>query len=363
MNAIQLTCEYAQNPIGLDTPAPRFGWTLDATGRGASQAAYRILVASSAEQLDASTGDKWDSGKVEAGRSVNVAYQGAALASSESCWWKVCVWDAAGAESWSEPATFGMGLLHASDWTGTWIGAARNIPSPWLRKEFEIPEGVVKARLYVSGVGWSESYIDGKKISDRVLDPCASEYGKSVYYVTHDVTESLQAGRHAIGLWMGNGWFSEPDSTGPGPEDYWQFSSRYGDSPRAIVQLHVELENGESMEIVSDDSWKSCSSCITQNNFYYGERYDARLEQPGWCEPNFDDATWSAVTQKDAPGGVLRSQLMPAIRVVQTRKPTQITEPKPGVYVCHNRHKSPSPNRASTSAISTSSLAAGCVFA
>ena len=71
MNATQLTCEYAQNPIGLDTPAPRFGWTLDATGRGASQAAYRVLVASSAEQLDASTGDKWDSGKVEAGRSVN----------------------------------------------------------------------------------------------------------------------------------------------------------------------------------------------------------------------------------------------------------------------------------------------------
>ena len=63
MNATQLTCEYAQNPIGLDTVSPGFSWTLDATGRGASQAAYRILVASSAEQLDASTGDKWDSGK------------------------------------------------------------------------------------------------------------------------------------------------------------------------------------------------------------------------------------------------------------------------------------------------------------
>ena len=63
MNAIQLTCEYAENPIGIDTASPRFSWTLDATARGASQAAYRILVASSAEQLDASAGDKWDSGK------------------------------------------------------------------------------------------------------------------------------------------------------------------------------------------------------------------------------------------------------------------------------------------------------------
>ncbi|MFC1601387.1 family 78 glycoside hydrolase catalytic domain [Candidatus Sumerlaeota bacterium] len=334
MNTSQLTCEYAINPLGLDAKSPRFGWILEAEERGVVQSAYRVLVASSPEKLNADEGDKWDSGKVLSDRSVNIPYEGAALASAEKCWWKVCVWDQSGKESSSQEATFEMGLLSQSDWKGDWIGADKSVPAPLVRKEFEIPQGVTKARLYVSGIGWSECYINGMKISDRVLDPCASEYGKSVYYVTHDVTQDLKTGANAIGVWLGNGWFSEPDSAGPGSDEIWRFSSRYGDSPRVMVQLDIEFADGEKLEISSDEEWRTTGSCITQNDFYFGERYDARLELPGWSEPHFDDAGWSPARLKEAPGGVLRAQIMPPIRVVQARKPISITEPKPGVFVC-----------------------------
>ena len=87
MNApFELTCEYAPNPLSIDTPQPRFGWLLESDRRGQSQSAYQLLVASSEEQLRADRGDRWDSGKVTAERSVNVAYGGASLSSDESCW-------------------------------------------------------------------------------------------------------------------------------------------------------------------------------------------------------------------------------------------------------------------------------------
>src|SRR4051794_6394681 len=66
-SALQVTAlktEYRVDPIGIDATGPRFGWQLTATARAQTQRAYQILVASSAANLDADVGDKWDSAKV-----------------------------------------------------------------------------------------------------------------------------------------------------------------------------------------------------------------------------------------------------------------------------------------------------------
>ena len=87
----KLTCEYATNPLGVDTLQPRFGWILKSDKRSQLQSAYRVLVATSEKQLQANVGDKWDSGKVNSNRSVNVEYLGQPLTSGEKCYWKVRV--------------------------------------------------------------------------------------------------------------------------------------------------------------------------------------------------------------------------------------------------------------------------------
>lgn len=325
VEALRLTCESAVNPLGIDAARPRFSWLVESPRRAQAQSAYHILVASSPAKLDAGKGDRWDSGKVASGESVNIAYEGSALASGERCWWKVRVWDQDGAAGgWSGPATFEMALLEKNDWHGKWIGAARGVPAPLLRKEFKLPGKPIRARLYVSGIGWSEAYLNGQRVSDRVLDPCASEYGKSVYYVCHDVTGQLKRGTNAIGLWLGNGWYSEPE--------YW---SRYGDCPRALVQLDIELAGGKTVRVVSDGSWRATGSCIIMNDFWHGETYDARLELPGWNAAGFADSGWVPAERRDAPGGVLRAQLMAPIRVIEVRKPVKLTEPRPNVCVYH----------------------------
>ena len=67
----ELRCEYAKNPLGIDTPQPRFIWILKSNQRAQMQSAYHVIVASSAEKLRSDIGDKWDSGKVASEKSVN----------------------------------------------------------------------------------------------------------------------------------------------------------------------------------------------------------------------------------------------------------------------------------------------------
>src|SRR5580704_10102169 len=86
----RLRCEYLQNPIGIDTPQPRLSWILKSEIRGEKQTAYRVFVASDMKKLQANQGDLWDSGKVSSDE-TQITYQGKALASEQTCYWKIAV--------------------------------------------------------------------------------------------------------------------------------------------------------------------------------------------------------------------------------------------------------------------------------
>src|SRR6185437_9669798 len=65
---------------------------------------------------------------------------------------------------------------------------------PLLRRKFSINVAVRRARLYVSGLGYCELSINGKKMGDRVLEPASTYYnndqpfklGSRVLYSTYD---------------------------------------------------------------------------------------------------------------------------------------------------------------------------------
>ena len=63
----ELRCEYAINPLGIDTRTPKFTWILESAQRGQMQSAYQVLVATSLENLNKGIGDKWDSKKIRLG--------------------------------------------------------------------------------------------------------------------------------------------------------------------------------------------------------------------------------------------------------------------------------------------------------
>ena len=355
----QLTCEYLKNSPLVDVPHPRLAWIniAELGERGQQQTAFQIRVATSASALE--NPDLWDSGKVKSDQSTRVEYNGKTLMSRQECWWQVRVWDREDKTSdWSQPAMWRMGLLQPSDWKAEWIGAPWQgeetlskqgntnttlaqlpPPAPLFRKEFVIQKTIAKAVAYVTGLGYFELYVNGEKVGDDVLVPNQTNYGKRpglidaglplkddfreyrVMYLAYDVTKMIRNGANVVGSILGNGFYNPSKSWAEG----------YG-SPRFLGQVHITYTDGTEDVIVSDQTWKASKSAILMDMVYYGEHYDARLEQPGWCSPGFDDSAWQSAVKRKAPEGKLVTQTSESDKVTLRIPPRSIEKTKEGNY-------------------------------
>jgi alpha-L-rhamnosidase len=331
---VNLRSEYLTDPLGLDSPRPRLSWVIESDLRGERQTAYQVLVSTRPELLESGHPDLWDSGKVASDRSIQVEYEGKPLASRTRCWWRVRLWDKNGSPSpWSKTALWSMGLLRPGDWRGQWVGAgelgtADANPAVLLRKDISLKGKPVRATAYISGLGYYELYINGKRISDHVLDPGFTDYNRRVLYITYDVTAEIGAGANAMGVILGNGWYHSPTP------DLFSFEKAPWKSwPKMILNLDLEYPDGSHETVASDRGWKWSTGPITFNSIRSGETYDARQERPGWDRPGYDDRDWKPAIAADAPAGRLSAQAMPPMRVTETVRPVKLTEPKPGVYL------------------------------
>src|SRR5438876_5132328 len=118
----QLSVERRTDPIGIDSPRPRFAWRLAGEGSSAHQTAYQLQVVDTDAPHASWLTPTWDSGRCAHADSIYVAYNGLALVSRHRYVWRVRAWNGDGVESdWSAPAAFEMGLLARTDWSARWI--------------------------------------------------------------------------------------------------------------------------------------------------------------------------------------------------------------------------------------------------
>ncbi|MCA9734839.1 family 78 glycoside hydrolase catalytic domain [candidate division KSB1 bacterium] len=349
----KMHCEYTENPTNIDQKSPHFSWMLASDIQGQKQTAYQILVSESKIHVEKNQGDLWDSGVIPSSQSNHLPYQGAALESNGHYFWKVVVFDKNNKRYESEIASFETALLDGSDWRASWIGAGpvkepraasgffksvkeqyacddtvvHNGRSVLLRNEFSCPQEIKRARVFVTGLGFYELYLNGERVGDHVLAPAKTNYRKQVLYDTYDVTNQLQQGQNAIGIHLGNGWFNPY-------KKWWRpYRMQWFGAKRALLQLHVEYTNGETEIITSNDQWKHAPGPVLFNCIYDGELYDATEEIAGWATPEFDDTDWRPVNIVEKPGGELVSHIMPPTKVIEEITPVQVFKPKPGVVV------------------------------
>ncbi|MCC5931542.1 MAG: family 78 glycoside hydrolase catalytic domain [Cyclobacteriaceae bacterium] len=334
---VELTCEYLQNPLGIDVLQPRLSWKIQETQEGYMQSAYQIIAAFSEEMLDEQNPKAWNSGKINTSQSVHVLFQGPAGQTGDRVYWKVRTWDQAGkASQWSQTSWWEYGLLHKDTQNISWIG--KSYPSllpevvgivPCFRKEFQVDKSVRKARAYISGLGYHELSINGRKVSDDLLSPNQTNYDRrhveswdearignmqtTVLYQTYDVIDFLQTGSNALGIMLGNGWYIQTDRV--------QDSSLWYDTPRLMFQLHIEYTTGETEIIHSDTTWKYGDGPIRYNGLHSGEVYDARLENENWDLPGFNDKHWQNAINQRPPAGKLKAQMSAPDRVIKTLQP------------------------------------------
>ncbi len=327
-----LLCEYRKDPLGIDIKHPRMSWKLRAASpeeRGQHQRAYRILVASSPELLDRDRGDLWDSSRVESAQSNLVVYRGSSLSSGMRCYWKVRVRDQRGRLSaWSKPARWTMGLLNPSDWSAEWIGTDRlfaevkglppegnYLPDPWFRKVITLKEKPRRATMYVASVGYHELYVNGKKITDTVLMPSVADHTKRTRYVTYEIADNLQTGPNVIGLWLGTSWSIYPlYKTEDKPQ-----------TPIVMAQAHIEMPDGETQRLVTDETWKTHPSPnVLLGTWMFmnfgGEYYDTNKELSNWCKTGLDDTDWK-------PATVYHPELMLSAEMVEPNRRIRKIEP------------------------------------
>jgi len=343
MSITSLRCEQQADPLGLDIPNPRFSWMLESNHRGAIQTAYQIVVASSQKDLNANTGDIWDSKKIMSNQSIQIEFKGEKLLSEMEYYWKVRVWDEHGIESnWSEPSSWEMGLINQSDWIAEWINDGRKVagntedlyadnPAPLFRRDFNLPKKIKKARLYITGVGYYEAIINGERVGDHHLDPGWTNFSKRVLYSTYNVTGLMKNGGNNMGLMLGNGWYN------PLPMKlFGKYNLREHltiGRPQFIAQLNIEYTDGTTQTIVSNEEWKTHEGPIIRNNIYLGEIYDARKEIDGWDTFGFDDSHWSHAKVSEEKLGKLQAQNQPPVKITGLLSPIELTEPKPETYI------------------------------
>jgi alpha-L-rhamnosidase len=268
-----LQTEYQSNPLGIDSPLPRFTWEVNDQRPDARQSAYQILVATDPGLLNNDEGDIWDSGKIDSDQSVLISYGGSPLTSGQRYYWKVRTWDGEGnASLYSTTAWWEMGLLSPAEWKGDWIGKKidnqeRITNWPWgywiwhpreigihvpvfFRKKFTLPAGknIRTALVRVTADNYFTLTLNENTIGKG---------SKWTEVYQFKVLEYLQPGENLIAVKAANS---------------------LGDVCGLILSLKISFDDGSEMLINSDSTWKTTEKKISE-----------------WKKRDFSDKNWGRV--------------------------------------------------------------------
>ena len=305
--------------LGIGAEPVRLTWRVEDDG-DQSQVAYEIQSSGSAdfEELLAS------SGEMRGEEQIGVEAPGGPLKSREIRHYRARIATAAGWSDWSSVLTVEAGLNQASDWAAEAVtlpgdpGSQRQSPSPLLRREFELAADVEKARLYVTSLGVNRVSINGQPTSDELLNPGWSSYHHRLLAATYDVTALLSPGSNVVSGVLGDGWYR--GRLGWDPTDD---RGRYGTELGLIAQLEIELSDGSSVRVVTDEDWLTSTGEIRSADLYDGSVIDLTSRQQDWELPGFDTSGWKKAAVIPYQKTLIRPRRVPPVREIETR-PTQV---------------------------------------
>lgn len=177
----------------------------------------------------------------------------------------------------------------------------------------------VKATLYASALGCYEPWLNGQRISDDRLMPFGTNRRKE--YQSYDLLPLLREGENVLGACLGNGSYN-----------CYSWGTLTANIPTFVAQAELVFPDGRTERIVTDGRWLCAPSPLTDNDLQYGERYDARLEIPGWCAPGFPAQRFFPVkAEENRALATLLAQTYPPIRAVSEITPRPMGEVAPGV--------------------------------
>ena len=225
--------------------------------------------------------------------------------------------------------------------TAKYVHASSDDFFPYIRKNFNIDAKVKSAKLVLSALGFCDIFLNGKKITDDLyitphamynpqkteelyINPRAfteayfnDELDYSVYVSVFDVTEFLTSGKNVFGLTLAGGWYYT------GPDKYGNYRN-FG-RPSVAFRIELTLENGQVIDIVSDDTCKWKQSYLTFAGIFHEEQ-DERKEIKDFTNVDFDDSDWENVVEVEHYDSKYILNECPPNRIISWHKPTLIKQ-------------------------------------
>jgi alpha-L-rhamnosidase len=262
MQIYDLMVNRIPNPVGYALSSPRFSYRVrDAKAK--RPLAARIRVAYDADMRRV----LYDSGRDETLNSLCHAPE-LALRPRTRYWWRVTVWADDGETGESETAFFETGKMGEA-WEAGWITAEAE-GNLNFRRTFTLPGAPGNARVYMTGLGLYELYVNGRKAGDELLAPGCNDYHSWIQVQTYDVGEYLRAGENRIEVMLGDGWYK-------GRIGFEGKSALYGDRQALLMEMRLGWPDGTETVLGTDESWEAGTGLVRFANIYDGETFDATL--------------------------------------------------------------------------------------
>ena len=190
----------------------------------------------------------------------------------------------------------------------------RETASPAFEKTFAVTGAVDSAVLQITGLGFYEAELNGRRIGTRVLEPVPTRYDRRALYSTYDVASYLKPGENKLRVVLGHGWYDVRALA------VWNFDTApWRNAPRLIAQLDLSLADGALQTVVSDRTWRQVKSPIGYDSLYEGEVIGAWNPD----EPDFESRVLHAV-EVPSPTKILQSEPCAPSRVVRTLRPSSV---------------------------------------
>lgn len=170
----------------------------------------------------------------------------------------------------------------------------KHVPAPYIRRRFSAPE-FERGYITVTGLGFYDLFLNGKKITKGILAPYMSNPDDIVYYDRYDVTDILSED-NVVGLILGNGVQNAPGGA------VWAFEcAKFRNSPCFAMSITYIGKDGSETVIDADGSFRTHPSPILFDDLRSGCIYDANLECRDWLSVYFDDSEWLPVMEAETP--------------------------------------------------------------
>ena len=157
-----------------------------------------------------------------------------------------------------------------------------NIFSPIFTKNFSLENKISEARLYITGLGIYQAFLNEHKVGNAFLTPGFNDYDYYLRYQAYNITELLKK-ENLLEVHMGDGWYrGRIGIPVKGKQD-----KVWGSEYKLCAHMIIRLENGNIIHYETDESWKVKTSKEIFNNIYDGEIIDYTKEY------NIDDVVIS----------------------------------------------------------------------